>query len=164
MKIFLSIFLVTILIFTVVEIHEMREREASAWSALCGLLVEHEFDYQCGDIPAPSVLYIPLGEHHYGTYVGDGIVRINWKLSHSEQESIILHESLHYLHHKLALIVVPGSIPEVCWSEREAWYIQQYFDQQDYTGWWMTYQDCWPYYGPIVMRLRIGDEVPTPQD
>lgn len=164
MKTFLSIFLIAVLIFTVAQTNEMRQREVSAWSAMCELLVEHKFQYQCGNIQRPPVRYVPYYDNHYGSYIGDGIVRINWNLSPSEQESIILHESLHYLHHKLTLIDVPGDDPEVCWSEREAWYIQQYFDNRDYSGWWMNYQSCWPYFGPIVMRLRIGDEVPTPQN
>lgn len=164
MKTLLSIFLVGVLVFTMAQTNEMRQREVNAWSTLCELLVAHEFDYQCGDIPRPSVQYVPLAENHYGTYVGDGIIRVNWKLSHSDQESIILHESMHYLHHKLSLIDVPGNDKEVCWSEREAWYIQQYFDNQDYSGWWFNYQSCWPFYGPIIMRLRIGDAVPTQEE
>ena len=128
--------------------------EVSAWSTLCQIIVDEGFNYNCGDVTRPSAKYTELPEGFDGQYFGGGTVLISIKTQAMGREGALIHEFLHYLHEQLGIITIPDEPKEICWSEQEAWWVQQYFEEQDYSNWWANYRKCWPYYGPLILRSR----------
>lgn len=128
---------------------ERSDAKYEAWSWAC------ELTSSCLEVPVPSVVYIELDGGLRGTYQGGDTIYVSPNLGGLDRMSTLIHEMIHYLHHKNGVVNVPGTPRETCWSEAEAfrlvdswWELQGYPELKRGPEWWRAYWHCEPYYNP----------------
>ena len=153
-KLILSLIAANLLVGVGATIYTRHQLEVSAWSAMCQILVDERADYLCGGILRPPVSYLEMD--NMGQYRGEGTIEINRELTGDRLEGVLVHEFVHYVHQQTGEIEIPGDDREICWSEASAFYVQEVFDGNDYSGWWVNYSYCWPFYG-VTLQLTFSN-------
>jgi len=135
--------------------HKQARLETFAWLEMCQLLID-ETDYECMRLLPPVVVYEPMRDGLHGYYNGTETIYINDKLKGDEQQDVLMHEAVHYVHVQHQFIPIPGPAELVCWSENEAWTLSGIYWGVDNSKWWQSYPHCWQWYGGSQYLRDIG--------
>ena len=175
MKKFLAGALVGVLIVLGLQDYDQvktQKLNAEGWETVCTFIDNYE--YNCEGLIAPYIVEFPNegNEGYHGWYDGGSAIFVNESLEGIDRASTIFHEMIHYIHKQQGLVEIPGPAEQVCWSENEAfklediWLTALGYPELARPDWWVGYSHCWPYYGTpeyqqfyLLFELLLGEVI-----
>ena len=125
------------------------------WQMVCRIVAQEKLAYSCGSIQPPLIRIELLEEGIMGRFDGDKTIIFTRGVSQAKKRRILFHESIHYLHSELGLIVVPGPAIKICWSENEAWRLEGIYSGLNNSRWWEAYSYCWKWYHSSAKKMGL---------
>ena len=131
---------------------------AEGWETVCTFIDNYE--YTCEGLSAPLIVEFDVDNGYYGWYEGGPVIFVNANLKGIDREATIFHETIHYIHWQNDLLTF-GEDGNVCWSENEAFYLEDLwltargYEHLTRPNWWTSYRHCWPEYASDEFLMNM---------